>query len=84
MFAGNAQFTGAQFLQTADFSNADFKRGEDLAKARFDQKPTMTGVKGISQDGQGKGGQSQAMQYGVTLFFLLLAAVLVAYAFKIK
>ena len=84
VFAGNTQFAGAQFLQAADFSNAEFKRGEDLAKARFDQAPTMTGVKGLSQEGQGKGGKSQAMSYGVTLFFLLVAAVLVAYALKMK
>jgi uncharacterized protein YjbI with pentapeptide repeats len=84
VFAGNVQFAGAQFLQTADFSNAEFKRGEDLAKVRFDQAPTMTGAKGVSPEGQGKGGQSPAMQYGVTLFFLLMAAVLVAYALKLK
>lgn len=84
VFAGNAQFAGAQFLQAADFSNAEFKRGEDLAKARFDQAPAMTGAKGLSQEGQGKGGQSQALSYGITLFFLLIAAVLVAYAFKMK
>lgn len=84
VFAGNVQFVGAQFLQTADFSNAEFKRGEDLAKVRFDQAPTMTGAKGVSQEGQGKMGQSPAMQYGVTLFFLLMAAVLVAYALKLK
>jgi len=84
VFSGNAQFAGAQFLQAADFSNAEFKRVEDLAKARFDQAPSMTGVKGLSQEGQGKGGQSPAMAYGVTLFFLLVAAVLVAYALKMK
>jgi len=84
VFSGNAQFAGAQFLQAADFSNAEFKRVEDLAKARFDQAPSMTGVKGLSQEGQGKGGQSPAMAYGSTLFFLLIAAVLVAYALKMK
>ncbi len=84
VFSGNVQFAGAQFLQTADFSNAEFKRGEDLSKVRFDQPPTMTGAKGVSQEGQGKGGESPALQYGVTLFFLLIAAVLGAYAVKMK
>ncbi len=84
VFSGEARFAGAQFLQTADFSNADFKRGDDLAKVRFDQKPLTKGTKGIAQKGAGVGGQSGFQQYAITLGILLVAAVLVAYAVKLK
>ena len=84
VFSGEARFAGAQFLQAADFSSADFKRGDDLAKVRFDQKPLTKGTKGIAQEEAGKGGGSGFQQYAITLGLLLVAAVLVAYAVKLK
>lgn len=84
VFSGEARFAGAQFLQTADFSNADFKRGDDLAKVRFDQKPLTKGAKGIAQAGSEEGGRSGFQPYAVTLGLLLAAAILVAYAVKLK
>lgn len=82
LFGGETHFAGAQFLQSADFSNAEFKRGEDLAKVRFDQKPSFNGTKGLMKEPGGGEGQSQAQQYLLTLFFLVVAALLVAYAIK--
>lgn len=84
VFSGEARFAGAQFLQSADFSNAEFKRGDDLAKVRFDQKPLTKGAKGIAQEEAGSGGPSTFQQYAITLGLLLAAAVLVAYAVKLK
>lgn len=84
VFEGDASFAGAQFLAGADFSDAEFKRPDDLKKARFDQGPVLTRTKRLTQDSATGLLQSPAGQYGVTLFFLLMAAVLVAYAFKIK
>mgnify|MGYP000944423409 CR=1 FL=1 len=82
LFGGETHFAGAQFLQSADFSNAEFKRGEDLAKVRFDQKPSLNGTKGLMKEPGVGEGQSQAQQYLLTLFFLVAAALLVAYAIK--
>lgn len=84
VFSGEARFAGAQFLQSADFSNAEFKRGDDLSRVRFDQKPVLKGAKGIAQEEAGSGGQSTFQRYAVTLGLLLAAAVLVAYAVKLK
>ena len=83
-FEGEAVFAGAQFLGSADFSNAEFKQQDDLAKARFDQPPLLSQTKriepaqpaGILQTGNG--------QYALTMIFLIVAALLVAYAVKLK
>lgn len=84
VFNERVQFAGAQFLHTADFSNAEFRQGEDLAKARFDQPPAISGIKGTTFTGQPKSGQSSTVQFLITAGFLLAAALLVAYAYKLK
>lgn len=84
VFEGDATFAGSQFLGSADFSDAEFKRPDDLSKVRFDQKPLFTRTKRLSQDQATGLLQSPSGQYVVTLFFLLTAALLVAYALKIK
>ncbi len=83
-FEGDAIFADAQFLAHADFSDAQFHRPDDLLKARFDQQPVLTRTKRASPEEPTALLQSSGAQYAVTLFFLLMAAFLVAYAFKIK
>jgi uncharacterized protein YjbI with pentapeptide repeats len=83
-FESDVSFAGAQFLGSADLSDALFKAPDDLMKARFDQPPLLARTTRVTQ-GQATGWlQSPTGQYAVTLFFLLMAALLVAYAFKIK
>ena len=84
VFESEASFAGAQFLGSVDFSDAEFKRPDDLAKVRFDQTPLFTRTKRIVQDQNAGILQSPGGQYAVTLFFLLLAAMLIAYAVKMK
>ena len=84
MFEGEASFAGAQFLGSADFSAAEFKKPDDLAKVRFDQKPLFTRTKRIVQDRSPGFLQSPTGQYALTLLLLLMAAMLVAYALKMK
>lgn len=84
VFDGEASFAGAQFLGSADFSAADFNKPDDLAKARFDQKPLFTRTKRIAQDQPPDFLKSPTGQYTLTLFLLLMAAMLVAYALKLK
>lgn len=85
VFDGDVSFAGAQFLSGADFSDAEFKRPDDLAKARFDRAPLYTRTKRVAWEEQRTGLlQSPTGQYAVTLFFLLMAALLLAYAFKMK
>jgi hypothetical protein len=83
-FESNAVFAGAQFLGSADFSNAEFRQQDDLAKARFDRPPIFAQTRrhdpappaGLLQGGKGP----QAL----TVVFLILAALLVAYVVKLK
>lgn len=83
VFDGDVSFAGAQFLAGVDFSDAEFKRPDDLAKARFDRAPLYARTKRAAREEQRTGLlQSPTGQYAVTLFFLLMAALLVAYAFK--
>lgn len=84
VFEGEASFAGAQFLGSADFSDAEFNKPDDLAKARFDQQPLFTRTKRIAQDQPAGFLQSPAGQYSLTLLLLLMAAMLVAYAVKMK
>lgn len=84
LFEGEASFAGAQFLGSGDFSDAEFKKPDDLAKARFDQKPVFTGTKRLAQEPSGDVLKSPAGQYALTLFLLLAAALLLAYAIKMK
>lgn len=84
VFEGDATFAGAQFLGGGDFSDAEFKRPDDLMKARFDHPPVLSRTKQLTDDRKTGLLDSPTGQYAVTLFFLLMAALLVAYAFKIK
>lgn len=84
VFEGETSFTGAQFLGSADFSAAEFKESDNLAKARFDQKPLLTRTKRIAQDQQTEFLNSPMGRYVLTLVLLLTAAMLVAYALKMK
>jgi uncharacterized protein YjbI with pentapeptide repeats len=83
-FGGEVSFTGAQFLGAADFSDAIFKTPDDLMKARFDQAPLLTRTIRLTPAQATGWLQSPSGQYGITLFFLLMAALLVAYALKLK
>lgn len=84
IFESETVFAGARFLGSADFSHAEFRQHDDLAKARFDQPPLLDQTKrlesaqstGLLQGGNG--------QYTLTVIFLIVAALLVAYAAKIK
>lgn len=84
VFENEAVFAGAQFLGSADFSNAEFRQPDDLARARFDQPPLFTSAK-RNESTQSTGFlQTESGQYVVTLAFLIVAALLVAYAVKLK
>lgn len=84
LFEGDASFAGAQFLGGADFSDVEFKRPDDLGKVRFERPPLLTRAKRVNAE-EAKGWfQSPGGQYAITVFFLLMAALLVAYAFKLK
>lgn len=84
VFEGDALFQGARFLDHADFSDAEFKRPDDLAKVRFDRPPLMARVKRVGSEEAPGWVQAPAVQYMVTVVFLLAGALLVAYAFKLK
>lgn len=84
VFEGETLFANAQFLGSADFSGAEFKKPDDLAKVRFDQPPLFTRTTRVVQDQPTDFLKSPTGQYAVTLLFLLMAAVLVAYALKMK
>jgi uncharacterized protein YjbI with pentapeptide repeats len=84
VFEGKATFAGTQFLGAADFSGVEFKQPDDLDRARFDQPPLLINTKRIISESSSGFLQSPAGQYSLTLFLLLLAALLVAYAVKMK
>ena len=84
VFEGETSFAGAQFLGTADFSDAEFKKLDDLAKVRFDQKPLFTRTKRIAQGQSADILKLRTGQYALTLVFLLMAALLVAYVLKMR
>jgi hypothetical protein len=67
-----------------DFSDAEFKKPDDLARARFDQPPQLTRIKRVVQEQPGDFLNSPAGHYTVTAVLLLTAAGLVVYALKIK
>ena len=83
-FEGEAVFAGAQFLGSADFSNAEFWKQDDLAKARFDQPPLLGQIKRLELAQPAGLLQSRNGQYALTVIFLIVAALLVAYAAKLK
>ncbi len=78
-FEGETVFAGAQFLGSADFSNAAFRQQDDLAKARFDHPPLLVQTKRLEPTQPARNGQ-----YALTLVFLIVAALLVAYAVRLK
>ncbi|HMS84971.1 MAG TPA: hypothetical protein PKD12_15095 [Nitrospira sp.] len=83
-FEGETVFTGAQFLGPADFSNAEFRQQDDLAQARFDQ-PALLGQTKRREPAQADSFfQSKNGQYVLTFGLLVSAALLVAYAIKLK
>ena len=83
-FEGEAVFTGAQFLGSADFSHAEFRQQDDLAKARFDQPPLLDETKRLESAQPGGFLRTSNGQHALTAIFLILAAMLVAYAAKLK
>ncbi len=84
VFENEAVFAGAQFLGSTDFSNAEFRQQDDLAKARFDQAPVFAQAKRLESAQSTDLLQRGNGQYALTVFFLLVAAVLVAYAVRLK
>lgn len=83
-FESEASFAGARFLGAADFSNAVFARPDDLSKAHFDRPPGFAHAKRTGPESAPGGGTSPGVQYIFTLGLLIAAALLVAYAYKIK
>jgi len=83
-FESESVFAGAQFLGSADFSNAEFRQQDDLAKARFDQAPLFTQTKRLESAPPAGFFQAWNGPYALTLVFLVVAALLVAYAVRLK
>lgn len=83
-FENEAVFSGAQFLGPVDFSNAEFRQQDDLAKARFDQPPLLIQTKRLESAEPADLFQTRNGQYAFTLILLVVAALLVAYAVKLK
>lgn len=84
VFENEALFAGAQFLGPADFSNAEFKLPDDLEKARFDRPPLLVQTKRIASEQSDDFFQAREGQYVLTLSFLVVAALLIAYLIKLK
>ncbi|MDH4081676.1 MAG: pentapeptide repeat-containing protein [Nitrospira sp.] len=84
VFENEVLFAGAQFLGAADFSSAEFKRPDDLGKARFDQPPILAQTKRLASEQSDGLLQTREGQYVLTLVFLVVAALLVAYLIKVK
>jgi hypothetical protein len=84
VFEGETVFAGAQFLGPSDFSSAEFRQQDDLAKARFDQPPLLAQTKRLEPARSRDLLQTRTGQYALTLIVLIVAALLVAYAVKLK
>lgn len=84
VFEGEALFAGAQFLGPADFSNAEFRQQDDLARARFDHPPLLARVKRLEPLQPPSFLHTKNRQYVLTFGLLVTAALLVAYAIKLK
>lgn len=84
IFEGKVLFADAQFLGSADFSSAEFKQPDDFAKVRFDQPPVLVGTKRVTENRQVDFLESPTGHYALTSVLLVLAAILVAYAVKLK
>ena len=83
-FEDETVFAGAQFLGPSDFSHAEFRQPDDLAKARFDQSPLLAETKRLAPAQSGDFLQTRNGQYALTLIVLVVVALLVAYAVKLK
>ena len=83
-FDNEAVFAGAQFLGSVDFSNAEFRQQDDLAQARFDQAPLLVQTKRLDSAQPAGLLQTRNGQYALTLAFLIMAALLIAYAVRLK
>jgi uncharacterized protein YjbI with pentapeptide repeats len=84
VFENEAVFAGAQFLGPADFSNAEFRQQDDLAKARFDQAPLLAKTNRLETAPHVGFFQDRNGRHALTLGFLIVAALLVAYAVRLK
>lgn len=84
IFEGEAVFAGAQFLGAADFSHAEFRQHDDLTQARFDYPPLFTQTKRLEPPQPDGFLQTKNGQYVLTFGLLVTAALLVAYAIKLK
>jgi hypothetical protein len=84
VFENEALFAGAQFLGPADFSNAEFKLPDDLDKARFDRLPLLVQTRRLPSEQSDDFFQGREGQYVLTLVFLMVAALLIAYLIKLK
>jgi len=83
-FESEAVFAGAQFLGSADFSHAEFQQQDDLAKARFDQPLLLDQTKRLESAQPAGLLQLGNRQHALTVILLIVAALLVAYAVKLK
>lgn len=83
-FEGEALFAGVQFLGAADFSNAEFRQQDDLAQARFDHPPVFAQTKRLEPSQPDGLFQSKNGQYVLMFGLLVTAALLVAYAIRLK
>jgi uncharacterized protein YjbI with pentapeptide repeats len=84
IFEGETTFTRAQFLGAANFSNAEFRRQDDLTQARFDHPPLLAQTKRLEPPQPDSFLQTKNGQYVLTFGLLVTAALLVAYAIKLK
>ena len=84
VFESESVFAGARFLGSADFSNAEFKQQDDLTKAHFDQAPLFTQTKRLESAPPASLFQTRNGQYVLTSALLVAAALLVAYAVRLK
>ncbi|MBS0154266.1 MAG: pentapeptide repeat-containing protein [Nitrospira sp.] len=84
VFEGETMFAGAQFLGAVDFSNAEFRQQDNLTQARFDHPPLFAQTKRIEQAQPDSFLQAKNGQYVLTFGLLVTAALLVAYAIRLK
>ena len=83
-FESEAVFAGAQFLGSADFSHAEFRQEDDLTQARFDHLPLLDQTTRLKPARSAGFLQTRNGQYALTVIVLIVVALLVAYAVKLK
>ena len=84
VFEEETMFAGAQFLGAVDFSHAEFRQHDDLAQARFDHPPLLVQAKRREPPQPDSFLQTKNGQYALTFGLLVTAALLVAYAIRLK